>query len=333
MLVLGKTTGSKPCLILPDGKEKEIQRRGHPTILEGKKVLKVASQAGVHAAVLEMMSISPESLYTETIRMMKPHILVITNVRTDHVDELGKHRDEIARSFASAIPKKSTVFIPEEEFHPVFQKSAEKAGANLIFVPPELSENVPACEFEQNFRLTLAVVEFLRKDRDKAYRAALRAAPDFGGLKVWKAKKDSSLDGWFFVSAFAANDPETTKDVLVKLEKRGLFAGKKRIGLLNLRKDRGGRTMQWWDALQEEKAFEFDRLVFIGEHALALRDKLKRRLKPEITAFRGKKPEDLIARIANLEKDKAVVFGMGNMGGIGRQLVDYWEMTENPHDV
>ncbi len=333
MLVLGKTTGSKPCLILPDGNEKEIQRRGHPTILEGKKVLKVASKAGVHAVVLEMMSIRPESLFTETIRMMKPHILVITNVRTDHVDELGKQRDEIARSFASAIPEKSTVFIPKEEFHPVFKVFAERAGANLILVPPGLSETVPAWGFEQNFRLALAVVEFLGKDRDKAYRAALRAAPDFGGLKVWKAKKDSSLDGWFFVSAFAANDPETTKDVLVKLEKRGLFTRKKRIGLLNLRKDRGGRTMQWWDALQDEKAFEFDRLVFVGEHALALRDKLKRRLKPEISVLREKKPEDLITQIATLEKDDAVIFGMGNMGGIGRRLVDYWEMTENRHDV
>ncbi len=333
MLVLGKTTGSKPCLILPDGSEKEIQRRGHPTILEGKKILKVASQAGVHAVVLEMMSIRPESLYTETIRMMKPHILVITNVRVDHVDELGIHRDEIARIFASAIPEKSTVFFPEEEFHPVFQRSAEKVGANLILVPPGLSETIPACEFEQNFRLALGVVEFLGNDREKAYRAALRTSPDFGGLKVWKAKKDSSLDGWFFVSAFAANDPETTKDVLVKLEKRGLFTGKKRIGLLNLRKDRGGRTMQWWNALQDEKAFEFDRLVFVGEHAPALRDKLKQRLKPEIIVLRGKKPEDLITQIATLEKDEAVVFGMGNMGGIGRQLVDYWDRMENRHDV
>jgi poly-gamma-glutamate synthase PgsB/CapB len=249
------------------------------------------------------------------------------------VDELGKHRDGIARSFASSIPEKSTVFIPEEEFHPEFKVSAERAGANLLLVPPGLSETIPACGFEQNFRLALAVVEFLGKDRDKAYRAALRAAPDFGGLKVWKGKKDSSLNGWFFVSAFASNDPETTKDVLVKLAKRGLFTGKKRIGLLNLRKDRGSRTMQWWDALQDEKAFEFDRLVFVGEHALALRDKLKRRLKPEISVFREKKPEDLITQIATLEKDEAVVFGMGNMGGIGRLLVDYWEMTENRHDV
>ena len=340
MLVLAKTTGSKPCLIFPDGAEREIRRRGNPTILEGKKILKTASQAGVHAVVLEMMSIRPESLHTEAIQMMKPHIFVITNVRVDHVDEIGKTREEIARCFASAIPEKSAVVIPEEEFYPVFEQKAGKAKARLILVPQKLpvgignhGEEIPAAEFEQNFRIALAVIELLGKNKDKAYHAAKRALPDFGGLKVWRANGDSPLDGWYFVSAFAANDPETTKDVLAKLENRGLFKGRKKIGLLNLRKDRGGRTMQWFDALQEEGASVFDRLVFVGEHALALRAKLKGRLKTEIMAVKGNEPEDLIMQIASLENEEAVIFGMGNMGGLGRLLVDYWERTGNRHDV
>ena len=340
MLVLAKTTGSKPCLIFPDGSEREIRRRGYSTILEGKKILKTATQAGVHAVVLEMMSIRPESLYTEVIKMMKPHILVITNVRVDHVDEIGKTREEIARCFASVIPEKSTIVIPEEEFYPVFQQKAGKAKAKLILVPEKLpggignpEEDIPVSEFEQNFRIALAVIELLGKDKDKAYNSAKRAMPDFGGLKVWRANRESLLNGWYFVSAFAANDPETTKDVITKLENRGFFKGRKKIGLLNLRKDRGSRTMQWFDALQEEGTDLFDRLVIVGEHALALRAKLKGHLTPEITAVWGKNPEDLIMKIATLENKEAVVFGMGNMGGMGRLLVDYWERTGIRHDV
>ena len=340
MLVFAKTTGSKPCQVFPDGKEMEIQRRGHPTILEEKKAIKKASQAGVHAVVLEMMSIRPESLYAETNRMTKPHILVITNVRKDHVDEIGDSREEIARCFASAIPPKSTVFVPEEEFYPAFQWMADKAGARLLKVPLGLSigkneqrENIPGHAFEQNFRLALAVVEFLGKDRDRAYKAAVRALPDFGGLKVWEVKRDSCVTGWYFVSAFAANDPETTKDVLNKLENRGLFKGRRRIGLLNLRKDKGARTMQWFDALQEEEAYAFDRLFFVGEHAQALKDKLQRRIKPEITALRRKKPEDLIVQIADLEKRESVIVGIGNMGGIGRSFVEYWEKVGSRYDI
>jgi poly-gamma-glutamate synthase PgsB/CapB len=256
------------------------------------------------------------------------------------VDEIGKTREEIARSFASAIPKKSTVIIPEEEIYPVIQQEAERAEAKLLPVPQKLSvggeligEEVPACAFEQNYRIALAVTEILGKDPVKAYGAAKKAPPDFGGLKVWQAKKDSPLSGWYFVSAFAANDPETTKDVLSRLEHRGLFAGRKRIGLLNLRKDRGGRTMQWYDALQEEGAYPFDRLVIAGEHAFALRDKLKARTKYEVTVVKEKNPVDWEAYISTLEKEEAVVFGMGNMGGLGRLLVDHWERTGNPYDV
>lgn len=340
MRVFAKTTGSKPCLIYPDGKEREIRRPGRPTILEGKKVLRAASRAGVHAGVLEMMSIKPENLRAEAIRMIKPHIFVITNIREDHVDELGKTREEIARSFASAIPEESTVVIPEEEFYPVFRQRAEKAGARLILVPREFSTggekpggNIPANEFEQNFRIALAVAEFLGIDREEALHAAKKTSPDFGGLKIWQAGRESPLRGWLFVSAFAANDPKSTLDVLFRLEMRGLFKGRKRIGLLNLRRDRGGRTMQWFDALQEEDYFAFDRLVFVGEHALALRDRLQKRIETEIAVVKGKKPEDLIAFLSTLEKKEAVVLGMGNMGGLGRSLVDFWELAGCRYDV
>jgi hypothetical protein len=232
------------------------------------------------------------------------------------------------------------VFVPEEEFYPVFQGMADKAGAKLLKVPHGLSigeneqrENIPGHAFEQNFRLALAVVEFLGKDRDRAYKAAVRALPDFGGLKVWEAKRDSSMTGWYFVSAFAANDPETTKDVLNRLEDRGLFKGRRRIGLLNLRKDKGARTIQWFEALQEEEAYAFDRLFVVGEHAQALKNKLQRRIKPEITSLKKKKPEDLIGQIADLEKRESVIVGIGNMGGIGRSFVEYWEEVGSRYDI
>ena len=340
MRVMAKTTGSKPCLVFPDGEEREIRRRGHPTILEGKKVLRTASRIGAHAGVWELMSIRPENLRAESLRMMKPHVLVITNIRADHVEEIGKTGEEIARSFALAIPEKSAVVIPEEEFHPVFRQRAEKTKARLILVPQEysvggkgLGAEISACEFQQNFRIALAVAEHLGVERDRAFSAAKKTPPDFGGLKVWVADEKSPLYGWFFVSAFAANDPETTGDVYLKLDKRGLFKGKKRIGLLNLRKDRGSRTMQWFDALQEEGPFAFDRLVFVGAHAQALRSRIKGRIKPDIAVAKGKNPEDVMAFFSALEKEESVVFGMGNMGGMGRSLVGHWELTGRRYDV
>ena len=54
--VLAKTTGSKPVILLPDGTEKEIKRRGLPFVSEQKKVIKAATSHGVQALVVEMMS-------------------------------------------------------------------------------------------------------------------------------------------------------------------------------------------------------------------------------------------------------------------------------------
>ncbi|MGB7296420.1 MAG: poly-gamma-glutamate synthase PgsB, partial [Candidatus Aminicenantales bacterium] len=75
--VLAKTTGSKPVLILPDGREEEIIRRGLPAILEQKKVLKTAAGVGSWALVTELMSIRPENLAVESRRLFRPHILIV----------------------------------------------------------------------------------------------------------------------------------------------------------------------------------------------------------------------------------------------------------------
>jgi poly-gamma-glutamate synthase PgsB/CapB len=332
MAVLAKTTGSKPCLIFPDGSEIKIMRQGKVSILEEKKGIKTAVAGEVQAAVMEMMSIHPESLKTEVLRMLKPHLLVVTNVRLDHLDAIGNTKQEIALSFASAIPQKSTVFLPEEEFYPVFRQKAEKRGAKIILVSQNGSEDAvkpspeaPAHEFEQNIRLALAVAQFLGIDRNKAYKSVAGALPDFGSLKVWKLADDSSLRDWRFVSAFAANDPESTKRVLDKLEASGLLVNKKRIGLLNLRQDRGDRTIQWLHTLRDRDDFSFDRLVLTGDQASVFRKRLGKCLKAEVTVLKTDRPEELTAQLYGLEQKKAVVIGIGNIGGRGEKLVDYWE--------
>jgi len=338
--VLAKTTGSRPCLIFPDGEEIEIERRGNPSILEGKRVLDIAARSEVHALVMEMMSIHPESLYSEAIQMIKPHVLIITNIREDHLAEMGPDKEDIARCFASVIPKRSTVFLPAEELYPVFQKKIKDAQARIITVPKDQSgmdekwrARLPANEFGQNIRLALAVAEFLEIDQEKAYHGLIKARPDFGSLKVWEAECGSPEKTWYFVSAFAANDPESTKDVLIKIEEKGLFKDRKRIGLLNLRADRGARTIQWSKALRDESAFSFDKLVFVGEHARALKRKLKSQVKAEILVFKTKKPEKLMKQMSLLEAQETVLVGMGNMGGMGQLLVEYWEEVGRRHDL
>jgi len=337
--VLAKTTGSKPAIIFPDGEEKEIKRRGYPSILEGKKILSAGAKLQAQALALELMSIHPECGYYESVQMFKPHILVIANVRLDHLAQMGTSKEEIARSFASFIPRKSTVFVPQDEFFPVFKEVAERLSSRIIQIPRDSfaeyfqsKKKLPFTEFEENIRLSLAVAEFLGIDNKIALRGMVKVRPDFGSLKIWTADLGSPPRCWHLVSSFAANDPESTRIVLSRLMEKKLFERKKMIGLLNLRQDRGDRTLQWLKALKEGAFSEFQKIFFIGDYAHALKRKLKFRGRAELFVFKPQPPQKIMEGISEMVKGEAVLMGMGNMGGIGKELVEYWENIGRPYD-
>lgn len=338
--VLAKTTGAKAALVFPGGKEEEIRRGERLSILEQKKLLGRAEKLGIDALVSELMSIHPETGYSESIQIFRPHILIITNVRLDHIAQMGSSKEEIARCFASLIPEKSTVFVLKEEFFPVFQKIAEERGSRVIQIPRKsfeqyfpLEKKSASFEFEENIRLALAAAEFLGIDRDVAIKGMIKAEPDFGHLKIWKIKLDVPPRSWLFVNAFSANDPESTRLILSHLKERGIFKGKEMIGLLNFRKDRGDRTLQWRKALKDEAFPEFSKFYIIGFHAPAFKRKLAPLVKASIHCLKAQAPDKITEQILTEERGEGVLFGMGNIGGLGRQLVEYWENRGNSCDL
>jgi poly-gamma-glutamate synthase PgsB/CapB len=330
---LAKTTGSKPTLILADGMEKEIGRAGRPSILEQKKVLRAAARSQSDAAVIEMMSIKAECLRAESEKLLKPHVLIITNVRLDHLDDMGRTKPEVAKSLAAAITGRGTVVVPEGEFLPVFEEVAERTGSKIVQIPRTLrrQESVQeprgtVLEFEENQTIALAVADYLKIDKETARRGIEKARPDFGSLKVFKVRLDDPARTWYMFSLFAANDPESTDKALFLLRRRWDPLPDKTIGLLNLRQDRGDRSLQWLGALENGFFESFERLIFIGDHARALgrRRKWSERARPNISALPEKDPWKIMGRLFAGESRDAVLIGLGNMGGLGEKLVDTW---------
>jgi poly-gamma-glutamate synthase PgsB/CapB len=338
MSVLAKTTGSKPVLILPDGREVELQRSGPPTILEGKKILKLGCKLKVQALVTEMMSIRPESIVTEAIQMMRPHLFVITNVRADHTAELGRSKAEIARALASAIPHQSTVVILEEEIFPVFLEKASKRNSKVIRVPADASEKAseperiqPHFEFQDNIRLACAAAEVLGIERDVIFQGMKKSSPDFGSLQVWTAKMGAPSKKWTLVSAFAANEPESTQAVLSMLRQTGIDDGKRKVALLNLRRDRGDRTLQWQRAINEGKFHEFEKFFLTGTHAHAFVRRLKHPQREKFHIVQEQAPKRIMQEVSAAEEEDVVLVGMGNMKDKGMQLVNYWKEIGDAH--
>jgi poly-gamma-glutamate synthase PgsB/CapB len=337
--VFAKTTGSKPTFLFPDGKEEVIIRKGIPSIMEQRRMVKIAAKLGVEALVLEMMSINPESMFTESNRLLQPNVMVVTNIRKDHREHWGNSLEHIARCFGASIPEGCIVFIPKEEVSPVFRESNQHVNSKIIAVSEDKGVSQiddwmieSGSEFGQNLRLAMAVTDFFKINPKRVKEGITKAFPDVGGLRVWSISPYPSSDAWYFVSAFAANDPESTRKVLDKLREKDWWEEKEIIGLLNLRKDRGDRTCQWIEALQQDTFPGLNKLVLLGSHARIM----KRRIQQEssrlpVLVFKQKAAEKITEALWEIQTRPAVVIGMGNMQGGGEALVHYWKQKGKAH--
>jgi len=324
--VLAKTTGSRAVLIRPDGGEDEIVRRGRPSILEQKSVLGEAARLGVRAMVVELMSIRPEYLAVESGRILQPQYLVITNARLDHREEMGRTKAEIARSLASAIRPGMTVFLPEDEHRAEFARAAEKAGAAII--PAKLLED--ASPLGADSCLAETVASHLGLPAAAVLRGIAVAAPDFGSLRAWRAEFGRTGAAWTLVSAFAANEPESSRLLLDHLRQKLVLDGRPLIGLLNFRADRGDRTGQWLDAHREGFFSGFRSVYATGAHVRSLRVRRTAGCEPPLIPLPDRTPASIMEKIASAEGEGGVVIGLGNIGGMGEALVNYWQKLGRP---
>jgi len=355
--VLAKTTGSKPVLILPDGSERIIPRPGDPSVREQVRLVSLAARTGADTLVFEMMSIGPECLAAESRRILRPGTFVLTNVRLDHLAEMGRRKEEIARTLASAFPTQADIFIPEEEVYPVFEEAAARAISRLHPVappagPPILTSGLaadpilPLGEFEPNVRLALAVLDSMGVKREEALRGIARARPDFGSLRVWSGRFGDPPRPAVCVSAFAANDPESSAAALLKVggefpphrrdaSANSPHASRRWVGLLSLREDRGDRTLQWIRAAGEGFFREFSRVVLLGPPARVALRKIRKSPPPGGTVFSfydGASPEVLMNCVVSAAPSEPVVIGLGNIVGPGERIIRYWEERGEPDD-
>lgn len=340
--VVAKTTGSRPRFILPDGTEEEILRPGgNPSIREQVRVVGHAAEMKADALVAEMMSVGEECLFTESRRIVRPGILALTNVRLDHLDAMGPLKDDIARTLSTAFPEGATVFFPKEESYPVFGETAARVAARLYPVDPPAAVEahgegapMPFGEFEPNVRLALAVLNSLGVGRDMALRGMGRAARDFGSLRAWKAEFGTPPRTALCVSAFAANDPESSAAVLEKIRAVLPAGPRSLLGLLCLREDRGDRTLQWLRAAGAGFFVDFERVAVVGKPARAAARKLRKARGLAIEKFSffpDPRPAELTDRLFSLARHEPVLVGLGNIVGPGEGFVRHWEETGTPH--
>jgi hypothetical protein len=171
------------------------------------------------------------------------------------------------------------------------------------------------------------VAEHLRIDPGAVRAGIDKAHPDLGGLRIWRWRAGPDAPDMGCVNAFAANDPESTRKVLQLLEARGLVGEKPVFGLLALRRDRADRTRQWLEAFRSGDFADLSGIFVIGDRNRAFeRGMASLSGSLETRALQDRSAGAVMASLSASASGPAVfVLGMGNMAGMGREMVEFWE--------
>ena len=243
--VVAKTTGTAAQLILPDGSEEPLQRRGPANIRENIGLINKAVALGADTIVFECMALQPELQNFCERRLIKSHIGVITNVRADHEDVMGKGLANIAAALANTIPQNGTLVTTPAAAELL---AAHLQGTSMVVadereLPAAALEGFPYPVVPENVALALKVCNLAGVDTATALAGMRQASPDAGNLHlctVTLAGQKVQL-----IDALAANDPDST----AWLWEHYVGRGKQAVVLLNCRPDRKLRTVQLCELL------------------------------------------------------------------------------------
>lgn len=319
MRTMGKTTGTAAAVIHPDGSRSPIVRRLPPSIREQQATVRRAVREGAEALVIECMAVRPELQWASEHGMVRSQVGVITNVRADHTDLLGRSGEEIARALSCTIPSRGILFSAEKRYADLLAAEAERRGTAFVRITDDDPANgvravdVPIWAHPDNLALALAVCGHLGVPRLTVLRGMLAAKGDAGRFGIVRIRTERGTV--HFVNAFAANDPEST-GILLERALAFLPGTEAVVALYNHRGDRSFRAAAFASFASEAR---FRRRYLAGDRLRGFR-----RLYPDAVDLSGiHGAAELWDALASEVGDGTVVFGFGNIAGVALALVKH----------
>lgn len=323
--VFAKTTGTKARMIYVDGREVPVMRVGRPNIIEQVKIVAEAARQGADVFVTECMGVQPHLQLLLESQFIRSHIGVITNIRADHLDNMGPTLTDVAQAVSNTIPRNGKLFTAEKNYLNVIRRRAEQVGTEVIEADPasisaDDMRGFSYLEHKDNVALALEVLGHLGLDRYHAIAAMQSAEPDPGVVKRFELEIHGKAIE--FVNAFAANDPDSFLVIRDMLEIHQ-EPGKTLIILVNSRKDRIQRAEQLGEFITSQLDADF--FLITGEYTKPLVARAIACGMPhnKIEDLGGRSIEAVFNSIVSLSTERTLVFGIGNMVGFGEEIVDY----------
>jgi poly-gamma-glutamate synthase PgsB/CapB len=323
-------------MIFPDGREVPIFRPSGANIIEQKRVVRAAAQHSAEALVIECMALQPLLQSVCELKLVQSTIGVITNSRADHLDVMGPTRRDVARALAGTTPVKGRLFTAEHrnDCLEVFRAAARDRGSELESlsqferhrVTAEMLAGFSYLEHAENVALALRVCESVGVDRDVAIQGMWSATPDPGAMRVFR--HSACGEDWYFVNAFAANDPESTAGIWETAFDR-FPSMRRRIAVMNCRSDRPERSKSMAEASAHWRGVDLFLVTGTGTESF-IRPLIAAGVEPDRVIGLGTASAKRIAsEIAKLPAERTLIVGMGNIASSGMELADFFERAES----
>lgn len=323
--VVAKTTGTLARVLLPNARELPVFRPLGANIREQVRVMRLASLFDVEVLVVECMALQPMLQWLSERMFVQATHGVITNAREDHLDVMGPTGDDVARALCGMMPRGRRCFTSERKRVGILAFAAKDRQTELVEITEEdvaavADEDMHGFQYfehKENVALALRVCDSLGVDRESALRGMRGAAPDPGALMFFHL--DYFGRELVFVNAFAANDPVSSAQIWEMCVRR--FPEHRKVCVFNCRVDRSDRSRQLGESLTSWT--RPDRIIlvgtgtgFFGRAAAAAGVDVSGIVNAEGVAARA-----AFERIIELCGRRTLVVGLGNIGGLGLDLV------------
>jgi gamma-polyglutamate synthase len=323
MRVVAKTTGTAARYIHPDATEEPVYRKfGIANVVEQIGIVRRAAAQRPDVLVIECMAVQPALQEINQRKLIRSTIGVLSNVREDHLDEMGPTMDDVARSLARAMPVGGVCVTAEQDRLPVLAREARRRRCQLVGVDPDGVTDAEMAgfayfTFKENVAIALAVAAELGVSRRDALRGMYTAPPDPGVLTVQEFESHGRR--LRFANIFAANDPHSTVMNFQQLLDQGRIRPPI-LTLVNCRPDRIERNAQMGRIVPDLLT---ETLVLIGHPTKSARDAVPRDWPGRLLDLGGpaRGPDEIWRHILSQVPGEASLVAIGNIHGQGERLL------------
>ena len=317
-----KTTGTAPRVIDSEGKDRIIHRLRLPSIGEQVRLLSYFASERPQAVVMECMAVQPQYQWIAEHQMVRSHIGVITNVRPDHLDEMGPTEDDVAYSLCNTIPVDGILITGEDQKKDILKEVASSNRSDLIFSDDQSVTNDELDQFTymehpSNVAVALDVCKEAGISRDIALAGMHKVQPDLGALVAWNLDmKEKRLQ---FINGMAANDPVSTLQIWKFVIDRYPAVGGTCV-FFNSREDRPLRTRQMVELTLEE--IKPDHFIIRGDKVTsAIKGLSHHSPKTDVKVVGLDEPLNEVVDLLEKLPNDTLIYAIGNQVGAGQDIL------------